>query len=58
MPNENAPPAIQEEAQQQQQLLFAVTDFKAGVFDIDRGLRFGMTSGSDQLIGKRGEFES
>jgi hypothetical protein len=38
--------------QQQQQLLFAVTDFKAGVFDIDLGLGFGLTSGSDQLIGK------
>jgi hypothetical protein len=38
--------------QQQQQLLFAVTDFKAGVFDIDLGLGFGMTSGSDRLIGK------
>ena len=38
--------------QQQQQLLFAVTDFKAAVFDIDLGLGFGLTSGSDQLIGK------
>jgi hypothetical protein len=38
--------------QQQQQLLFAVTDFKTGVFDIDLGLGFGLTSGSDQLIGK------
>jgi hypothetical protein len=38
--------------QQQQQLLFAVTDFKAGVFDIDLGLGFGLTPGSDQLIGK------
>jgi hypothetical protein len=38
--------------QQQQQLLFAVTDFKLGVFDVDLGLGFGLTSGSDQLIGK------
>lgn len=30
---------------QQQQLLFAVTDFKLGVFDIDFGLGFGLTSG-------------
>ena len=35
---------------QQQQLLFAVTDFKLGVFDIDLGLGFGLTSGSDQMI--------
>jgi hypothetical protein len=38
--------------QQQQQLLFAVTDFKLGVFDVNLGLGFGLTSGSDQLIGK------
>lgn len=38
--------------QQQQQLLFAVTDFKLGVFDIDLGMGFGLTSGSDQLIAK------
>jgi hypothetical protein len=37
---------------QQQQLLFAVTDFKLGVFDIDFGLGFGLTSGSDQMIAK------
>jgi hypothetical protein len=37
--------ALQEGAQQQQQLLFAVTDFKVGVFDIDLGWGFGMTSG-------------
>jgi hypothetical protein len=58
MPNENAPPALQEGAQQRPPLLFAVTDFKVGVFDIDLGLGFGMPSGSDQLIGKRGELES
>ena len=38
--------------QQQQQLLFAVTDFKVGAFDVDLGLGFGLTSGSDRLIGK------
>jgi hypothetical protein len=38
--------------QQQQQLLFAVTDFKLGVFDFNVGVGFGLTSGSDQLIGK------
>ena len=37
---------------QQQQLLFAVTDFKLGAFDIDFGLGFGLTSGSDQMIAK------
>ena len=37
---------------QQQQLLFAVTDFKLGVFDIEFGLGFGLTSGSDQMIAK------
>jgi hypothetical protein len=30
-------------------LLFAVTDFKVGVFDIDLGLGFGMTSGNGIL---------
>ena len=38
--------------QQQQQLLFAVTDFEIGVFDVNLGVGFGLTSGSDQLIGK------
>ena len=38
--------------QQQQQLLFAVTDFKLGVFDVNLGLGFGLTPGSDQLTGK------
>jgi hypothetical protein len=38
--------------QQQQQLLFAVTDFKLGVFDVNFGVGFGLTSGSDQLISK------
>jgi hypothetical protein len=37
---------------QQQQLLFAVTDFKLGVFDIDFGFGFGLTSGSDKMIVK------
>lgn len=38
--------------QQQQQLLFAVTDFKLGVFDIELGMGFGLTASSDQLIAK------
>jgi hypothetical protein len=33
-------------------VLFAVTDFKLGVFDIDFGLGFGLTPGSDQMIAK------
>ena len=37
---------------EQQQLLFAVTDFKLGVFDVNLGLGFGLTPGSDQLTGK------
>ena len=37
---------------QQQQLLFAVTDFKLGAFDVDFGLGFGLTAGSDKMIAK------
>jgi hypothetical protein len=29
-----------------------VTDFKLGVFDINLGLGFGLTSGSDKMIAK------
>jgi len=37
---------------EQQQELFAVTDFKAGVFDIELGAGYGFTAGSDRLITK------
>jgi len=37
---------------QQQHQLFGVTDFKLGVFDIELGLGYGLTSGSDRLIAK------
>ena len=37
---------------QQQQELFAVTDFKAGVFDIELGAGYGFTAGSDRFITK------
>jgi hypothetical protein len=36
----------------QQHTLFAVTDFKAGVFDIDFGLGYGLTPGSDRWVVK------
>jgi hypothetical protein len=32
--------------------LFAVTDFKLGKFDIDLGMGYGLTPGSDRLIAK------
>ena len=38
--------------EQQQHQLFGVTDFKLGVFDIELGLGYGLTSGSDRLIAK------
>jgi hypothetical protein len=38
--------------EQQRHQLFAVTDFKLGDFDIELGLGYGLTSGSDRLIGK------
>ena len=38
--------------EQQRHELFAVTDFKLGDFDIELGLGYGLTSGSDRLIGK------
>ncbi len=37
---------------EQQHTLFAVTDFKLGKFDIDLGMGYGLTPGSDRLIAK------
>jgi len=37
---------------EQQHTLFAVTDFKAGVFDIDLGVGYGLTPGSDRFVVK------
>jgi hypothetical protein len=36
----------------QQHTLFAVTDFKAGVFDVDFGVGYGLTPASDRLVVK------
>jgi len=36
----------------QQHTLFAVTDFKAGVFDVDFGVGYGLTPGSDRWVVK------
>ncbi|MEA2868393.1 MAG: hypothetical protein QOE39_3108 [Bradyrhizobium sp.] len=36
----------------QQHTLFAVTDFKVGVFDVDFGVGYGLTSASDRLVVK------
>ena len=38
--------------QQQSQQLFAVTDFKAGVVDVELGIGYGFTGGSDRLVAK------
>jgi hypothetical protein len=38
--------------QEQQHAVFAVTDFKVGVVDVELGLGYGLTSGSDRLIAK------
>jgi hypothetical protein len=38
--------------QQQRQQIFGVTDFKLGVFDVELGLGYGLTSGSDRLVAK------
>jgi hypothetical protein len=38
--------------QQQRQQIFGVTDFKLGAFDIELGLGYGLTSGSDRLVAK------
>jgi hypothetical protein len=37
---------------QQSQQLFAVTDFKAGVVDVELGVGYGFTPGSDRLVAK------
>lgn len=37
---------------EQSHQLFAVTDFKLGDFDVDLGIGYGLTSGSDRLITK------
>jgi hypothetical protein len=34
----------------QQHTLFAVTDFKAGILDIDLGIGYGLTQGSDRVV--------
>jgi hypothetical protein len=39
-------------ASDQQHTLFAVTDFKLGVFDIDFGIGYGLTPSSDRLVVK------
>ena len=36
----------------QQHTLFAVTDFKAGRLDVNFGLGYGLTGGSDRLVAK------
>ena len=38
--------------QQQSQQLFAVTDFKAGVVDVELGVGYGFTGGSDRIVAK------
>jgi hypothetical protein len=38
--------------EQQSHQLFAVTDFKVGKFDVDLGIGYGLTPGSDRLITK------
>jgi hypothetical protein len=38
--------------QEQRHQLFAVTDFKLGVFDINLGIGYGLTPGSDRLVTK------
>src|SRR5580704_12174931 len=38
--------------QEQQHTVFAVTDFKVGEVDVELGLGYGLTSGSDRLIAK------
>ena len=37
---------------QQSHQLYAVTDFKLGKFDIDLGIGYGLTPGSDRLLVK------
>jgi hypothetical protein len=38
--------------EEQSHQIFAVTDFKVGDFDVDVGLGYGLTSGSDRWVGK------
>ncbi len=38
--------------EQQSQQVFAVTDFKAGVVDVELGVGYGFTPGSDRLVAK------
>jgi hypothetical protein len=38
--------------EQQQHTLFAVTDFKLGVFDVDFGVGYGLTPASDRWVVK------
>jgi hypothetical protein len=38
--------------QEQQHQVFGVVDFKLGAFDIDFGIGYGLTSGSDRLLAK------
>ena len=38
--------------QQQQHQLFGTVDFKVGVIDVDFGLGYGFTSGSDRFVAK------
>ena len=38
--------------QQQQHQLFAVTDFKVGEIDVDLGIGYGLTTGSDRWVAK------
>jgi hypothetical protein len=38
--------------QDQQHTLYAVTDFKVGDFDVELGLGYGLTSGSDRIMAK------
>jgi hypothetical protein len=38
--------------QQQSHQLFAVTDFKIGEVDVDFGIGYGLTSGSDRWVAK------
>jgi hypothetical protein len=38
--------------QQQQHQVFGVVDFKVGVIDVDFGVGYGITSGSDRLVAK------
>jgi hypothetical protein len=45
-------PGILPSFAQQQHQLFAVVDFKVGVIDVDFGVGYGLTPGSDRLVAK------